>query len=132
MPIPRVRATAWLAAVLLLTQTSSLLGAATPSRTVSDTVVTRGLLDRGSVLSAAEQQMVEQSLTALGYPPERLKTTLALLTPGDVHQLASNIRQLQPAGATRTQVVLTIVAVIVVILVVLVVTSKPNVSLLGN
>jgi hypothetical protein len=130
MPIPRVRATAWLAAVLLLTQTSSLLAAATPSRTVSDAVVTRGLLDR-SVLSAADQQKVEQSLTALGYPADRLKTALTLLTPTDVHQLALNIRQLQPAGATRRQVVLAVVGVIVVILVVLVVTSKPTVNLIG-
>ena len=129
MPTPWMRATAQFAAILLVADTSSLLAAPTRSRAASHTSAPQVLLGRASVISAVEQQKVEEWLAALGCPPDRVKEVVPRLSPTDVHQLAMNIRQLQVAGVSRRQVVLTALVVVVVILVVLVVRLKPHVNL---
>ena len=130
MPTRYRRATTWLtAAVLLLADASSLLAAPTPSRALGHSTAVQGLLGSVSVMSAEEQQKVEEWLAALGCPADRVKAVLVLLSPSDVHQLALNIRQLQVAGGSRTRIVLTVAAVVVVVLVILVIRSKPRINL---
>src|SRR5262245_16139156 len=106
MPAPWMRATARLAAVLLLADTSSLLAAPTRSRAPSHTTSSQMLLGHAAVISAVEQRKVEEWLAALGCPPDRVNEVVSRLSPADVHQLAFNIRQLQVAGVSRKQVVL--------------------------
>jgi hypothetical protein len=131
MPTRHIRATA-LAAIVLLVYSSNAFGTPTPSRTLPNTSGSGTLLDGMSVASPAEQEQVGACLKALGYSPEQVKMTLALLSPDDVHHLALNVRQLQAAGGSRTRIVVTVAIAVVVLAIVLVVTRRPNISLLSD
>ena len=64
-----------------------------PSKATSST-------DRLTIDSAIDNKEVASRLAALGCDRQALRVTLDRLSPQDIHQLATHIRQLQAAGGT--------------------------------
>lgn len=74
------------------------LASPAPSKTGSNQSVTAREADLGLVRKAASDDIVGQALAAKGLNPEAVQLRLAHLSSSDLHQLASNLEQLQAAG----------------------------------
>lgn len=81
----------------------------------------RGGADLQTIQTAVEQRDVAAGLAAAGFTPERVREAIDRLSPADIHQIATNVKQLQTAGGlqARTWMAIGMVAIFVVALVAL-------------
>jgi membrane-bound lytic murein transglycosylase B len=74
-----------------------------PSKTAANQSLDSRDADLAVVRSVAANEQVTAVLTAHGFSQEQIDQRLAQMSPQDLHQLAQNLEQLQPAGLTRQE-----------------------------
>ena len=74
-----------------------------PSKTASNQSLDSRDADLSTIREVAANDQVAAVLTANGFTKEQVDQRLAQMSPQDVHQLAQNLEQLQPAGLTRQE-----------------------------
>ena len=74
-----------------------------PSKTAANQSLDSREADLSVVRDVAANEQVAAVLTANGFSKEEIDNRLAQMSPQDLHQLASNLEQLQPAGLTRQE-----------------------------
>ena len=74
-----------------------------PSKTAANQSLDSRDADLAVVRSVAANEQVTAVLTAHGFTQEQIDQRLAQMSPQDLHQLAQNLEQLQPAGLTRQE-----------------------------
>ena len=74
-----------------------------PSKTAANQSLDSRDADLAVVRSVAANEQVSAVLTAHGFTQEQIDQRLAQMSPQDLHQLAQNLDQLQPAGLTRQE-----------------------------
>ena len=90
--------------VLLLTFAAiPALAGPVPSKTATNQSLETRDADLALVRSVAANEQVAAVLTAHGFTQAQIDERLAQMSPQDLHQLAQNIEQLQPAGLTRQE-----------------------------
>ena len=74
-----------------------------PSKTaVNQSLDTRDA-DLTTVRSIVANEQVSAVLSAHGFSKDQVEQRLAQMSPQDLHQLAQNLEQLQPAGLTKQE-----------------------------
>jgi hypothetical protein len=90
--------------VLLLTFAAiPAFAGAVPSKTAVNQSLEAREADLTVVRSVAANEQVSAVLTANGFSQAQIDQRLAQMSPQDLHQLAQNLEQLQPAGMTRQE-----------------------------
>lgn len=90
--------------VLLLTIAAvPVLAGPVPSKTAANQSLDSRDADLSVIRSVAANEQVAAVLTANGFTSEQIDQRLAQMSPQDLHQLAQNLEQLQPAGLTRQE-----------------------------
>lgn len=74
-----------------------------PSKTAANQSIDSRDADLAVVRNVAANEQVSAVLTAHGFTQEQVDERLAAMSPQDLHQLAQNLEQLQPAGLTRQE-----------------------------
>lgn len=74
-----------------------------PSKTAANQSLDSRDADLTTVRSIAANDQVAAVLTANGFTQAEVDQRLAEMSPQDLHQLAQNLEQLQPAGLTRQE-----------------------------
>jgi hypothetical protein len=74
-----------------------------PSKTAENQSIDSRDADLSIVRDIAANEQVAQVLAANGFSQEEVNSRLAQLSSQDLHQLANNLNQLQPAGLTRQE-----------------------------
>lgn len=74
-----------------------------PSKTAANQSLESREADLTTVRSIAADEQVAAVLTANGFTQAEVEQRLAEMSPQDLHQLAQNLEQLQPAGLTRQE-----------------------------
>jgi len=74
-----------------------------PSKTAVNQSLDSREADLTVVRDIAANEQVAAVLTAHGFSSEEVNSRLAQMSPQDLHQLAQNLEQLQPAGLTRQE-----------------------------
>jgi hypothetical protein len=74
-----------------------------PSKTAANQSLDSRDADLTTVRSIAANDQVAAVLTAHGFTREQIDQRLAQMSPQDLHQLAQNLEQLQPAGMTKQE-----------------------------
>ena len=74
-----------------------------PSKTAANQSIDSRDADLAVVRNVAANDQVSAVLTAHGFTQEQIDERLAAMSPQDLHQLAQNLEQLQPAGLTRQE-----------------------------
>lgn len=74
-----------------------------PSKTAANQSIDSRDADLAVVRNVAANDQVSAVLTAHGFTQEQVDERLAAMSPQDLHQLAQNLEQLQPAGLTRQE-----------------------------
>jgi hypothetical protein len=74
-----------------------------PSKTASNQSIDSRDADLSTIREVAANDQVAAVLTANGFTKEQVDQRLAQMSPQDVHQLAQNLEQLQPAGLTKQE-----------------------------
>lgn len=74
--------------------------------------------DMATVQKALENKLIQERLRAYGYTDEEIKARLGQLSDEEVHQLASNIDSLMPAG-DGFGVVIGVLVIVILVLVIL-------------
>lgn len=74
-----------------------------PSKTAVNQSLDQRSADLALVRDIAANEQVATVLTQHGYTQEQVNQRLAQLSPQDLHQLASNLDQIQAAGLTRQE-----------------------------
>jgi hypothetical protein len=74
-----------------------------PSKTATNQSIESRQADLALVRDVAANEQVARVLAANGFSPEDIENRLAQLSTQDLHQLAQNLDQLQPAGLTRQE-----------------------------
>lgn len=74
-----------------------------PSKTAANQSLDSREADLSVVREVAANEQVSAVLTANGFSQEEIDNRLAQMSPQDLHQLAQNLEQLQPAGLTRQE-----------------------------
>lgn len=74
-----------------------------PSKTAPNQSLESREADLAVVREVAANEQVAAVLTANGFTQEQVNQRLEQLSPQDLHQLAQNLDQLQPAGLTRQE-----------------------------
>ncbi len=74
-----------------------------PSKTAANQSLDSREADLTTVRSIAANEQVAAVLTANGFSQAEVEQRLAEMSPQDLHQLAQNLEQLQPAGLTRQE-----------------------------
>ncbi|PYQ25482.1 MAG: hypothetical protein DMF56_27430 [Acidobacteria bacterium] len=74
-----------------------------PSKTAANQSLDSRDADLTTVRSIAANDQVAAVLTAHGFTQEQIDQRLAQMSPQDLHQLAQNLEQLQPAGMTKQE-----------------------------
>lgn len=74
-----------------------------PSKTAENQSLASREADLTIVRDIAANEQVAAVLAANGFSAEEVNQRLAQMSPQDVHQLAQNLEQLQPAGLTRQE-----------------------------
>ncbi|HYH09706.1 MAG TPA: PA2779 family protein [Thermoanaerobaculia bacterium] len=74
-----------------------------PSKTAANQSLDSREADLSIVRDVAANEQVAAVLTANGFSKEEIDNRLAQMSPQDLHQLAQNLEQLQPAGLTRQE-----------------------------
>ena len=94
----------FLVVVLLLTFAAMpALAGPVPSKTAANQSLDSRDADLTTVRSIAANDQVAAVLTAHGFTREQIDQRLAQMSPQDLHQLAQNLEQLQPAGMTKQE-----------------------------
>ena len=89
--------------VLLTLAAMPALAGPVPSKTASNQSLESRDADLAVVRSVAANEQVSAVLKANGFTQEQIDQRLAQMSPQDLHQLAQNLEQLQPAGLTRQE-----------------------------
>ena len=79
------------------------LAAPVPSKTAANQSLDSRNADLALVRDVAASQEVAQVLAAHGFTQEQVNQRIAQLSPRDLHQLATNLNQLQAAGITHQE-----------------------------
>lgn len=74
-----------------------------PSKTAVNQSLDSREADLTVVRDVAANDQVSAVLTANGFTQEQVNQRLAQMSPQDLHQLAQNLEQLQPAGLTKQE-----------------------------
>ena len=74
-----------------------------PSKTATNQSLDSRAADLALVRDVATNQEVAKVLAARGFTQDEVNQRLAQLSPQDLHQLASNLDQVQAAGLTRQE-----------------------------
>ena len=74
-----------------------------PSKTASNQSIASRDADLALVRDVAANEQVASVLTAHGFNQAQVNDKLAQMSPQDLHQLATNLDQLQAAGLTRQE-----------------------------
>ena len=74
-----------------------------PSKTAANQSLDSREAELSVVRDVAANQQVAAVLTAHGFSQEQVNQKLDQMSPQDLHQLAQNLEQLQPAGLTRQE-----------------------------
>ena len=74
-----------------------------PSKTAANQSLDSRDADLTIVRDVAANEQVSAVLTANGFTQQEIDERLAQMSPQDLHQLAQNLEQLQPAGLTRQE-----------------------------
>ena len=74
-----------------------------PSKTAANQSIDSRDADLSVVRNVAANEQVARVLAANGFSQEEVEQRLAQLSSNDLHQLAQNLDQLQPAGLTRQE-----------------------------
>ena len=74
-----------------------------PSKTAVNQSLDSREADLTVVRDIAANEQVAAVLTAHGFTSDEVNQRLAQMSPQDLHQLAQNLDQLQPAGLTRQE-----------------------------
>lgn len=74
-----------------------------PSKTAPNQSIESREADLAIVRDVAANEQVAKVLAANGFTQEQVNQRLAQMSPQDLHQLAQNIEQLQPAGLTKQE-----------------------------
>ncbi len=77
--------------------------ATTPSKTAANQSLDARAADLALVRDVAADREVAMVLASHGFSQEQVNQKLAQLSPQDLHQLASNLDQLQAAGLTQQE-----------------------------
>lgn len=108
--------------VLVLTIVVSAIpafGAPVPSKTAANQSLDSRAADLALVRNVISNDEVSKALLARGYTQAQVDQKVAALSPQDLHQLATNLDQLQAAGLTRqewTYIAIGAAAVIILII----------------
>ena len=96
--------TVFLLVVLLLTIAAvPAFAGPVPSKTAVNQSLDSRDADLSVVRSVAADEQVAAVLTSHGFTKEQVDQRLAQMSPQDLHQLAQNLEQLQPAGLTKQE-----------------------------
>ena len=90
-------------ALLLTLAAMPALAGPVPSKTAANQSLESREADLAIVRSVAANEQVAAVLSANGFTREQIDQRLAQMSPQDLHQLAQNLEQLQPAGLTRQE-----------------------------
>ena len=93
----------FLVVILLTVAAVPALAGPVPSKTAANQSLDSRDADLAVVRSVAGSEQVSAVLTANGFTQEQIDQRLAQMSPQDLHQLAQNLEQLQPAGLTRQE-----------------------------
>jgi hypothetical protein len=74
-----------------------------PSKTAENQSLDSRAADLTIVRDVAANEQVAAVLTANGFTADQVNQRLAQMSPQDLHQLAQNLEQLQPAGLTKQE-----------------------------
>ena len=74
-----------------------------PSKTAANQSLDSREADLTVVRDVAANEQVAAVLTANGFTQDEINQRLEQMSPQDLHQLAQNLEQLQPAGLTRQE-----------------------------
>lgn len=74
-----------------------------PSKTAVNQSLESRDADLQVIRDVASNEDIKAVLTANGFTQEEVDQKLAQMSPQDLHQLRSNLEQLQPAGLTRQE-----------------------------
>ena len=74
-----------------------------PSKTAANQSLDSREADLTIIRDVAANEQVGAVLTANGFTSDEVNQRLAAMSPQDLHQLAQNLEQLQPAGLTRQE-----------------------------
>jgi sensor histidine kinase regulating citrate/malate metabolism len=88
---------------LLLIAAMPALAGPVPSKTAANQSLESRDADLAVVRSIAANEQVAAVLSANGFTREQIDQRLAQMSSQDLHQLAQNLEQLQPAGLTRQE-----------------------------
>lgn len=100
----RLSKSVFIVVVLLLTLAAiPALAGPVPSKTAANQSLDSREADLSVVRSVAANEQVSAVLTAHGFTQEQIDQRLAQMSPQDLHQLAQNLDQLQPAGLTKQE-----------------------------
>lgn len=100
----RLSKSVFIVGVLLLTLAAiPALAGPVPSKTAANQSLDSREADLSVVRSVAANEQVASVLTAHGFTQEQIDQRLAQMSPQDLHQLAQNLDQLQPAGLTKQE-----------------------------
>jgi hypothetical protein len=98
------RKSVFLLVVLLLTFAAiPALAGPVPSKTTANQSLESRDADLALIRSVAANEQVAAVLSQHGFTQAQIDERLAQMSPQDLHQLAQNIEQLQPAGLTRQE-----------------------------
>lgn len=90
-------------ALLLCCAAIPALAGPVPSKTAANQSLDSREADLTVVRSVAANDQVAAVLTAHGFTQAQIDQRLAQMSPQDLHQLAQNLEQLQPAGMTKQE-----------------------------
>ena len=74
-----------------------------PSKTAANQSLDSRDADIAVIRDVAANEQVANVLAANGFSKDEVNQRLAQMSPQDLHQLAQNLEQLQPAGLTRQE-----------------------------
>ena len=74
-----------------------------PSKTATNQSLDSRAADLAVINTVAANEQVSAVLTAHGFTADQVNQRLAQMSPQDLHQLAQNLEQLNPAGLTRQE-----------------------------
>ena len=74
-----------------------------PSKTAANQSLDQRAADIAVVRDVLSHDEVAKALQARGFTRDQVDQKLAQLSPQDLHQLAQNLEQLQPAGMTKQE-----------------------------
>ena len=93
----------YVVALLVVFAAIPALAGPVPSKTATNQSIDSRDADLSTIREVAANDQVAAVLTANGFTKEQVDQRLAQMSPQDVHQLAQNLEQLQPAGLTKQE-----------------------------